>query len=857
MIASPNAQIHTATSYSGFVTEAAALIASAGQDRAFTVSYIDITGFKKFNDHYGFSAGDRLLSDLSAQLKTMRRTVLCSRVFSDHFLRLAQYDPAADTMAQLVENMEQTLCALEDRIARQYPDCSISFSCGYCRIEGGQTGLIQAMDDANLARKEAKALGRTRAVWFDLSLREKLAERERLEVEIRSGLRNEQFTFFLQPKVDLHTGAIVGAEALARWNRPDGKQVLPDQFIPLMEESDLILSLDQLIFRQVCDYLRTRLTQEKPVVPISVNMSRRHLHHADFADILNRLARDRNIPPYLLEIELTETVLLNDPAEAKDAVAKLRAYGYRVSIDDFGSGYTSMNLWRDLDFDVVKLDKSYILDRPDRGEALRNDIVVTSISYISRQFNTPLLCEGPETAEQCAHMEALGCDIAQGYFFSPPVEPARFDLLLEAGSFDLPYQSGWDRLPQYSHQEITALQGGREVLDLAGCAMLVIGEPGSEEKCRDAVEKLEEIGVDAAWETDYQAAVSLAAQKRAAGRPFSMAFLPYKMLRFDRTLTGEQLKRDLGGDTLWLLGLKPDEQELFEEIKQKGFKYTISLPLFRMSLYRKITGMLGQGESISGGLAGELKGMRLLVVEDNAVNLEIAVEMLSGLMGAAVDTARNGEEGCTRFLDAPEDTYDVILMDLQMPVLGGLDAARRIRESIHPQAASIPIIALTANAFEEDRREALEAGMNGFVPKPIDFAVLAKEIGRVRREGRCLRLLLAEDNELNREIAAELIRADGQQVDAVENGHQALEAYLNAPDGTYDAILLDLRMPVMDGFEAAAAIRSSQRKSAGSIPVFAFTSSSEDEVRSEAARAGFGAVLTKPINMEQLRGLLG
>lgn len=474
MIASPNAQIHTATSYSGFVTEAAALIASAGQDRAFTVSYIDITGFKKFNDHYGFSAGDRLLSDLSAQLKTMRRTVLCSRVFSDHFLRLAQYDPAADTMAQLVENMEQTLCALEDRIARQYPDCSISFSCGYCRIEGGQTGLIQAMDDANLARKEAKALGRTRAVWFDLSLREKLAERERLEVEIRSGLRNEQFSFFLQPKVDLHTGAIVGAEALARWDRPDGKQVLPDQFIPLMEESDLILSLDQLIFRLVCDYLRTRLTQEKPVVPISVNMSRRHLHHADFADILNRLARDRNIPPYLLEIELTETVLLNDPAEAKDAVAKLRAYGYRVSIDDFGSGYTSMNLWRDLDFDVVKLDKSYILDRPDRGEALRNDIVVTSISYISRQFNTPLLCEGPETAEQCAHMEALGCDIAQGYFFSPPVEPARFDLLLEAGSFALPYQSGWDRLPQYSHQEITALQGGREVLDLAGCAMLVI-----------------------------------------------------------------------------------------------------------------------------------------------------------------------------------------------------------------------------------------------------------------------------------------------------------------------------------------------------------------------------------------------
>ena len=405
--------------------------------------------------------------------------------------------------------------------------------------------------------------------------------------------------------------------------------------------------------------------------------------------------------------------------------------------------------------------------------------------------------------------------------------------------------------------ELSIRLGSRHVPLAAGCAMLVIGEPGSEVKCRDAVRKLEEIGVDGAWKTDYQAAVSLAAGKRAVGHPFSLVFLPYKMLRFDQALTGEGLRRDLGGSTLLLLGLKPDEQELSEELRQKGFNHTISLPLFRMNLYRKITGMLGQSENTSGGLAGVLKGMHLLVVEDNAVNLEIAVEMLSGLMGAEVDTARDGEEGCSRFLEAPEHTYDVILMDLQMPVLGGLDAARRIRRSSHPQAAAIPIIALTANAFEEDRRETLEAGMNGFVPKPIDFTILAKEIARVRREGRCLRLLLAEDNELNREIAVELIRADGQQVDAVENGRQALEAYVDAMDGTYDAILLDLHMPVMNGFEAAAAIRGSRKNSAGTIPIFAFTSSSEDEVRAEAARAGFGAVLTKPINMEELRGLLG
>ncbi len=405
--------------------------------------------------------------------------------------------------------------------------------------------------------------------------------------------------------------------------------------------------------------------------------------------------------------------------------------------------------------------------------------------------------------------------------------------------------------------ELSVCLGSRQIPLVAGCRMLVIGEPGSEEKCMDAVRKLSEIGVDAVYELDYSAAVALAAREREAGRPFSLAFFPYKLLRFDPTLTGPRLERELGGDIRLLLGLKPDEQELSEQLKRRGFSQTVSLPLFRMNLYRKITALLGRSEDAAGSPDGALRGLRLLLVEDNAVNLEIAVEMLAGVMGAEVDTARNGEEGCARFLEAPEHTYDVILMDLQMPVLGGLDAARRIRESVHPQAAAIPIIALTANAFEEDRREALGAGMNGFVSKPIDFTVLAREIIRVQREGRPLHLLLAEDNEINREIAVELIRADGQTVEAVENGRQALEAYLGAPDYTYDGILLDLHMPVMDGYEAAAAIRGSKKRSAADIPIIALTASSEDEVRGEAARAGFGAIMSKPIDMEQLRGQLG
>lgn len=281
--------------------------------------------------------------------------------------------------------------------------------------------------------------------------------------------------------------------------------------------------------------------------------------------------------------------------------------------------------------------------------------------------------------------------------------------------------------------ELPVLLSGRSFPQTPHCRMMVLANPGTEDWCEDAKRKLTAIGVQAVWETDYQAAVALALEEKVKGRPFDLVFLPYKLLRYDQTLDGKRIQEDLGGQTLLLLGLKPDEYAVCEKLKREGFSQTIPLPLFHMNLYRIITAMFDESEALTGDPAGVMAGLTILLVEDNEINQEIATEMLSGLMGAKVVSARNGEEGCERFFTAPPKTYDVILMDLQMPVLGGLDAARRIRRSAHPEAGTIPIIALTANAFEEDRRAALDAGMNGFVSKPIDFTTLSREIFRVRR----------------------------------------------------------------------------------------------------------------------------
>ena len=392
---------------------------------------------------------------------------------------------------------------------------------------------------------------------------------------------------------------------------------------------------------------------------------------------------------------------------------------------------------------------------------------------------------------------------------------------------------------------------------LTGRSALVIGEPHSEESCREAVRKLTQIGLDAVGTADYDEAAALASERRAAGNAFTFVFLPYKLLALRPGLTRAALRRDLGEGVRALVGFEPDEREALSRVQDAGFAQTIGLPLFQCALARKLWAMLDEASAAPDGLEGALRGLRILLVEDNRLNLEIASEMLGGLMGAQVDTATDGEEGASRFAMAPPHTYDLILMDLQMPVLGGLEAARRIRASGHPQAADIPIVALTANAFEEDRRAAFEAGMNGFISKPIDYDALLREVGRILRDRRELCVLLAEDNALTREIAVELIGEDGAAVEAVENGRQALERYLASPVGAFDALLLDLHMPVMDGFEAARAVRACGRKDAKTIRIFALTASSGDEVGDEAARAGFDAALTKPVDMKRLRELLG
>lgn len=260
-----------------------------------------------------------------------------------------------------------------------------------------------------------------------------------------------------------------------------------------------------------------------------------------------------------------------------------------------------------------------------------------------------------------------------------------------------------------------------------------------------------------------------------------------------------------------------------------------------------------------------LKGMKALLVEDIELNLEIARSILEE-EGAVITAAMNGQEAVDAFQNNPPGTFDVIIMDIMMPVMDGITATKTIRALEREDAGTIPIIAMTANAYEEDIRSTREAGMDAHLSKPIDVNVLFKTLSHFypasRREEKQqtdlkgMKILLVDDVELNLEIAMTVLTDEGAEVTTAQNGQEAVDAFCNNPAGTFDVILLDVHMPVMDGITAAKTIRALEREDAGEIPILAMTADVYEEDFQKTKEAGMNGHLTKPLNVEKMIWLL-
>jgi diguanylate cyclase (GGDEF)-like protein len=389
----------------------------------YAVVYSDISEFKYINDTLGYDVGDKILCDLANMLSSNQFESQClARISGDSFLSVHAYQDEKTLHDKIISFNEQFNVIMKSK----YPANKFIVISGVSLIDSKED-ITVAIDNANLARKSIKPSTKTACKFFNSSMKLKLLKEAEITNSMEQALKNGEFIVYLQPKIGLSENRLVGAEALVRWNK-DGKKLMPpNDFIPLFEKNGFIVNLDFYIYEEVLKILRSWLDSGKQVVPISVNVSRIHLNDENFVDEIKKLVDLYQIPYNLLELELTESIFLNNAEVALSAIKKLRLLGFGVSIDDFGAGYSSLNLLKDMSTDVIKLDKEFF----GQGEMQREEqIIVSSIISMAKQLNMKVLSEGVETKTQSEFLKSVSCDMAQGYLYSKPIPISEFENLI-------------------------------------------------------------------------------------------------------------------------------------------------------------------------------------------------------------------------------------------------------------------------------------------------------------------------------------------------------------------------------------------------------------------------------------------
>lgn len=396
----------------------------------YAMVYMDFANFKYVNETYGYEIGDKVLRELAREADSYTDFFIYgSRVFSDNIVVLTKMGDR--TEEELVRIFERVSERFADRMQKEYVDTRLILDIGVCTFEicGQPVPMKNIISNANMARKKAKQPDSPRIIVYNETMGAELNAEIAYANDMESAFRNHEFVVYMQPKVNLLSNHIEGAEALIRWKKQDGTLIFPNDFIPVFEKNKSITLLDYYVYDEVCKYLRKRIDQGKRIVRISMNVSRVHLFSIDeIVSYIKALINRYDIPPEYLEFELTETVFTDKVADTVNLMNKLRELGVMVSMDDFGSGYSSLNVLTKLPLDVLKLDKEFLDDFENDSD---EKIIIPSVIDMAKKLNLSVVCEGVETNEQVAFLREVGCDYAQGYFYSKPVPQEQFDELLE------------------------------------------------------------------------------------------------------------------------------------------------------------------------------------------------------------------------------------------------------------------------------------------------------------------------------------------------------------------------------------------------------------------------------------------
>ena len=398
------------------------------KEQKFVLIYTDFINFQFLNEVYGYSEGDKVLKEYGRVL-CEDGGVMHARITADRFVSLYELTDAEENRKSFL-HMAEVFC---DTVNSRYDECKLGVVGGLAELDRSLDSFAHNVDNANVARKKAKEDMISQIVVYTPALRVELQKQMEIVARMADALAEGEFKLFLQPKVDMFTNQVIGAEALVRWFRPDGTMVSPGDFIPIFEKNGFVTQLDFEILRQVLCMQQERLMDGKPIVKVSVNFSRKHQENPNYIRQLDEMLERYKVPTKSLEIEITESVFMYDLAPLTESIRQLKQRGLSISIDDFGAGYSSLNVLSKVKADIVKLDRQFLLDVEMEKDNFSSEFLQMLINMI-KQLGFKVLAEGVETEEQVNLLKEAGCRFAQGYYYARPMPVEQFLEFLDSHS---------------------------------------------------------------------------------------------------------------------------------------------------------------------------------------------------------------------------------------------------------------------------------------------------------------------------------------------------------------------------------------------------------------------------------------
>ena len=421
-------------------------IAHMEQDASalFAILFLDLDHFKLVNDSLGHVAGDKLLIGIAGRLQSCLRAnpagtgeITIARLGGDEFAVLLEGLSEGAEAERVAAAIQSSVNSPFDLDGQQI---FVSFSVG---LRLGDAGLRSEdlLRDADLAMYDAKARGKARCELFHIGMRDRVVDRLRLETDLRNAVLNDEIEVYYQPKVSLRRRDIVDLEALARWRHPTRGLIEPSEFIPVADETGLIIPLGRSVLRKACAQMADwQRLYPRNKAALSVNLSCRQFKQADLVEDIFRALAETGLAPEQLSLEITESSLMDNKHKGIEMLTALRGRGIGLKIDDFGTGYSSLSYLHQLPFTELKIDRSFVSGM---GIQVESAQIVRTIIVLARTLGMNVVAEGIETRDQLSQLTALGCDFGQGYYFARPADAATIEALLASGAAPF-FLAGWE-----------------------------------------------------------------------------------------------------------------------------------------------------------------------------------------------------------------------------------------------------------------------------------------------------------------------------------------------------------------------------------------------------------------------------